>query len=82
MAELPEDLDPQETREWLDALEGVIAAEGPQRAHYLIEKLVDKARRRGAWLPFHATTAYDILRHNGVPLGKVDFIGGLPFHDG
>ena len=26
---------------------------------------------------FHATTAYDILRHNGVPLGKADFIGTL-----
>ncbi len=64
MAEQPDDLDPQETREWLDALEGVIAAEGPQRAHYLIEKLVDKARRRGAWLPFHATTAYQ----NTIPL--------------
>jgi uncharacterized protein len=25
---------------------------------------------------FHATTAYDILRHNGVPLSKIDFIGG------
>lgn len=28
---------------------------------------------------FHVTTAYDILRHLGVPLGKVDFIGSLPF---
>jgi hypothetical protein len=30
---------------------------------------------------FHATTAYDILRHNGVPLGKLDFLGvaqGMP----
>ncbi len=27
---------------------------------------------------FHATTAYDILRHNGVELGKADFIGQLP----
>ena len=25
---------------------------------------------------FHVTTAYDILRHNGVPLGKRDFLGG------
>ncbi|WP_395384008.1 DUF1993 family protein [Mesorhizobium sp. UC22_110] len=25
---------------------------------------------------FHVTTAYDILRHNGVPLGKVTFISG------
>lgn len=24
---------------------------------------------------FHVTTAYDILRHNGVPLGKRDFVG-------
>lgn len=26
---------------------------------------------------FHVTTAYAILRHNGMPLGKKDFIGGL-----
>lgn len=26
---------------------------------------------------FHLTTAYDILRHSGVPVGKVDYIGGL-----
>lgn len=27
---------------------------------------------------FHLTTAYSILRHNGVALGKTDFIGSLP----
>ena len=52
------DIDPQETREWLDALEGVLAAEGPDRAHFLIEQLIDKARRSGAYLPFSANTAY------------------------
>lgn len=31
---------------------------------------------------FHLTTAYDILRHNGVPLGKRDFLGPLPGADG
>jgi len=31
---------------------------------------------------FHATMAYAILRHNGVDLGKMDFIGSLPTHDG
>ena len=31
---------------------------------------------------FHLSMAYAILRHNGVPVGKADFIGGLPFHDG
>jgi hypothetical protein len=30
---------------------------------------------------FHATTAYAILRHNGVDLGKRAFIGGLPMND-
>jgi uncharacterized protein len=30
---------------------------------------------------FHATTAYAILRHNGVDVGKADFIGGLPLRD-
>ncbi len=29
-------------------------------------------------LYFHATTAYDILRHNGVEIGKRDFIGSVP----
>jgi pyruvate dehydrogenase E1 component len=52
------DSDPQETREWLDALDGVLAAEGPDRAHFLIERLIDKARRSGAYLPFSANTAY------------------------
>ena len=27
---------------------------------------------------FHVTTVYNILRHNGVPLGKIDFFGGAP----
>lgn len=30
---------------------------------------------------FHLATTYAILRHNGVPLGKLDFIGSLPFKD-
>ena len=29
---------------------------------------------------FHLTTAYAILRHNGVGLGKMDYIVDLPFH--
>jgi hypothetical protein len=30
---------------------------------------------------FHVTTAYAILRHNGVPLGKRTFLGGMPLFD-
>jgi len=52
------DPDPQETQEWLDALEAVIAEVGKERAHHLIEALIDKARRAGAHLPYKATTAY------------------------
>ncbi|MEN9984714.1 MAG: hypothetical protein RI925_216, partial [Pseudomonadota bacterium] len=63
---LPNDIDPLETKEWVDALESVLAADGPERAHYLLEKMIDKARRRGAYLPFTATTAY----LNTIPVGK------------
>ena len=52
------DADPQETREWVDALEGVIAQEGPQRAHYLIETLIGQAREDGIDIPYSANTEY------------------------
>ncbi|MDE2402801.1 MAG: pyruvate dehydrogenase (acetyl-transferring), homodimeric type [Burkholderiales bacterium] len=52
------DLDPEETREWLDALSGVIDTEGRARAHDLLEKLLDHARQAGIDLPFSANTAY------------------------
>jgi pyruvate dehydrogenase E1 component len=52
------DPDALETQEWVDALEAVLEREGPERAHYLLEKLIDKARRSGAYLPFSANTAY------------------------
>ncbi|TAN47859.1 MAG: pyruvate dehydrogenase (acetyl-transferring), homodimeric type [Methylococcaceae bacterium] len=53
-----QDPDPQETREWLEALQALIEREGVARAHQLIEQLVDAARRAGADLPYKATTAY------------------------
>ncbi len=52
------DIDPIETQEWLDALEAVLATEGIERTHHLLENLIDKARRSGAYLPYTATTAY------------------------
>ena len=55
---LERDVDPEETREWKDALEAVVERDGPERAHFLIEALVEKARRSGAYLPYNATTAY------------------------
>ena len=52
------DADSQETREWLDALSAVIGAEGGDRAHFLLETLIDHARQAGIDVPFSATTAY------------------------
>jgi len=54
----PADLDPVETREWLASIDSVLRTEGPQRAHYLLERLIDHTRRSGAYLPFRPNTAY------------------------
>ncbi|SDV49745.1 pyruvate dehydrogenase (acetyl-transferring), homodimeric type [Chitinasiproducens palmae] len=66
------DDDQQETREWLEALEGVLAAEGPDRAHFLIEKLIEFARVHGEHLPFSANTPYI----NTIPLAQQANIPG------
>ena len=52
------DADSQETREWLDALSAVVSTEGPERAHFLLEQLLDHARQAGIDMPFSAKTAY------------------------
>ena len=53
-----EDIDPTETQEWLESIDSVLRAQGPQRAHFLLEKLVDFTRRSGTYLPFKPNTAY------------------------
>ena len=66
MSALPNDLrtfalndsDSQETREWMDALSAVIHAEGPERAHYLLEQLLEHARENSIDMPFSANTGY------------------------
>ena len=52
------DLDTQETREWMEALGAVIEREGPERAHFLLEQLLEEARQHSIDLPFSATTGY------------------------
>jgi pyruvate dehydrogenase E1 component len=52
------DSDTLETQEWLDALETVLEREGPERAHFLLERLVEKARTSGAYIPFSPYTPY------------------------
>jgi pyruvate dehydrogenase E1 component len=65
MKDLQPDVDPEETQEWLDALDAVIKVEGTERAHYLLERMIERTRRAGAQLPFTGTTAYI----NTIPAG-------------
>src|SRR5262249_50817302 len=52
------DTDTTETQEWLDALEGVLQSEGPERARLLLTELKNKANREGVAIPFPANTPY------------------------
>ncbi len=53
-----QDIDQQETQEWLEALESVLELEGPERAHFIIEQMIEKVRRSGVNLPHSSNTAY------------------------
>jgi pyruvate dehydrogenase E1 component len=52
------DIDQQETDEWIESLHSVLERDGIDRAHYLLEILIEEARRSGAYLPYSANTAY------------------------
>lgn len=52
------DIDPQETREWLDAMEAVVAVEGRDRAHFLIDQLLDEDVAQHGSLHGRVTTPY------------------------
>jgi pyruvate dehydrogenase E1 component len=68
------DLDPQETREWLDSLEAVVEREGPERAHFLLEKLLDTAYTVGTVMPYSANTPY----LNTIPPELEEYTPGDP----
>ena len=53
-----QDVDPIETKEWIDALNGVIQKEGVDRAAFLIDEQISHARVSGVVQPFHAETPY------------------------
>jgi pyruvate dehydrogenase E1 component len=52
------DLDPQETAEWVEALDEVLDEAGPDRAAYLLDRLTERARANGAEVPIHLNTPY------------------------
>ena len=47
-----------ETREWLESFDALLAANGPERAHQLLEEMLEHARQQSLDMPFSATTGY------------------------
>jgi len=68
------DLDPQETQEWLAALDAVLEREGPERAHYLLGQLLEMAYAGGAGAPYSANTPYI----NTIPPELEEYTPGDP----
>jgi len=68
------DIDQQETDEWIESLHSVLERDGIDRAHYLLETLIEEARRSGAYLPYSANTAY----LNTIPETKEAYTPGDP----
>nr|WP_019366148.1 pyruvate dehydrogenase (acetyl-transferring), homodimeric type [Pseudomonas luteola] len=62
---LPDD-DPQETREWIDALDSVLTVEGRDRARYLIDQLIDYDLAQNGDFHGRVTTQYI----NTIPVSR------------
>jgi len=66
MTDILNDIDAQETSEWLDALATILEDEGTERAQFIIKKLTEQARVEGVKLPTDINTSYI----NTIPLAK------------
>jgi len=69
-----QDIDALETREWVDALQSVIEADGSDRARFLLRELADVAREAGAQLPYGLNTPYvntiDVEKQPALPADR------------
>src|SRR5258708_19055307 len=61
-----DDLDPVETREWLEPIDAVLKTHGAERARFIVDRHLASTRRSGAFLPFKPNTAYV----NSIPTGR------------
>ena len=52
------DIDPLETKDWIESMNALIQEKGNDRAQYIIEKLIDYSRLNGIKVPFSANTDY------------------------
>ena len=53
-----QDIDPQETQEWIESIEDALEEHGYERTRFLLETLIDYAQSKGARLPFNTTTPF------------------------
>ena len=67
-----QDIDPQETQEWLEAIEAVLREDGPERAQELLQTVLDRARASGAPLEVGLNTPYV----NTIPVDREPAIPG------
>ncbi len=72
-----QDVDPEETLEWLEALESVLETEGAERASFILERLSSRLAETGVRLPYTITTPY----RNTIPPNKEAFMPGDLFMD-
>ena len=56
------DIDPEETQEWLDSLDGVVEVHGKTRARFLVSKLLERARELQVGFP--ATVSTPVRQHD------------------
>ncbi len=66
------DLDPAETREWIDSLDAVVSARGRARARYIVAKLLQRANERQVGVPPTTYTPYI----NTIPAEEQPFFPG------
>jgi pyruvate dehydrogenase E1 component len=71
---MPEDQDPRETQEWLEALDSVVEFDGAERAAFLLKELQDEARRHAVRVPYSANTPYI----NTIPVDEQPAYPGDP----
>ncbi|MAJ50261.1 MAG: pyruvate dehydrogenase (acetyl-transferring), homodimeric type [Flammeovirgaceae bacterium] len=58
MLKKQQDIDPQETQEWIESIEDALEEHGYERTRFLLETLIDFAQSKGARLPFNTSTPF------------------------
>jgi pyruvate dehydrogenase E1 component len=66
------DVDPVETAEWLDALTAVKVHRGEDRAKFVVNSVVETAKREGVYAPQSLSTPY----RNTIPVGRQPLLPG------